>query len=93
MPPELSLFSKACQAVSVPGTVPLLASPSVQQPVPLPAFPPGHSTAPPSPQTPEGVKGCNYLLKICATSISFGVCEIRPKHTEQFHFCFASGLY
>lgn len=58
MPPELSLFSEACQAVSVPGTVALLASPSVQQLLPLPAFPPRHSTAPPRPQTPEGVKGC-----------------------------------
>jgi len=90
MPPELSLFYKVCPAVSVPGTVPSLSSPSVQQPVPLPAFPSGHSTAPPSPQTPEG---CNPLLKIWATSISFDVCKIRPQHTEHSHFCFASGFY
>lgn len=91
MPPEWTLFSKACQAVGVPGTVPSLASPSVQQTAPLPVFPPRHSTAPASPHPPGGVKGCNLLLKICATSIA--VCEIRPKLTAQFHFCFASGLY
>lgn len=54
---------------------------------------PAAASAPPSPRTAGGAKGCIPLLKKSATSVSLGGWKISPKHTEQFHFGFAPGLY